>query len=253
MVQTLYHRPSSRAVNQGMQRHLLVLTQVTSLQLHLKVHAAHIDARQPSCWSCEDLRGGCQQRQFNMIDTRSRGRRRRFLAGTRHVLASLLIGLVPLAVGASPLVFICWLMQPTVQAAREISTYDALSATRIEPLPRKMESPNDPSSLAGGNDYAVLSPIQDIAPVQQLQRQERAYDRKQSRSARKTKHGRNYAYAESRDADRRAQSSNGRNGFSNVSAGDWNRDRRSQSRHSPNRAASAYAYADNWGASSKRR
>jgi hypothetical protein len=58
----------------------------------------------------------------NMFDTRSRGRCRRFLAGTQHALVTLVIGLVPLGVGASPLVFIFWLMQPNVQDAREVGT-----------------------------------------------------------------------------------------------------------------------------------
>jgi hypothetical protein len=100
-----------------------------------------------------------------------------------------------------------------------------------------------------GNDYA-LSPIQDSA--QEFQRRERL-ERQKSHAARKTKHGRSYASAESRYPDRRPHSSNRRSEFNTAFIGDGDRDRRSQSRHSRKRAMSAYAYADNWGASSKRR
>jgi hypothetical protein len=136
----------------------------------------------------------------------SRSSSRRFVGTLPFLLA--LVGLA--AVPAMPILFLFWLMRPTVLPNPGMSTHIASPATRLEPLPKTdlLESgePSDLILLSNsarnyGRPYAAHDDLtHDYAQRGETERpakrQTRLSDAKRSRLARERKYNeRSYAYA----------------------------------------------------------
>jgi hypothetical protein len=119
-------------------------------------------------------------------------------------LCSASVGFV--LVSVMPLLLLFWLMRPTIIPNPGTSAYSAPPATRVEPLPRKMEwlgleEPSDPgllSTLARNYARPYVSP--DYAEQEDIEkptkRQARVSGRKRPRLAGGRKgYDRSYAYA----------------------------------------------------------
>src|SRR5437016_10298178 len=78
-----------------------------------------------------------------------------------------------------PFLFLFWLMQPTVLEDSGLSTYHAPTATRLEPLPPKMD-------LSGLDESA--SPHSDINFAQEYSAQQVSDSGKESKPAKRATH-----------------------------------------------------------------
>src|SRR5262249_52426585 len=132
---------------------------------------------------------------------------RRLMTTLPFFLASVAFAAVP----AMPLLFLFWLMQPTVFANPGMSTYHAPPATRLEPLPRKMDllefgEPSDLISLSNParnytRPYVAHGDVVDAYAQQEeterpTKRQARVSYAKRSKSAQGHKrHQPSYTYA----------------------------------------------------------
>jgi hypothetical protein len=107
-------------------------------------------------------------------------------------MRSLVLYLAPWAFAALPFLFICWLMQPTVQANPGLGGYKAPPATALEPFARRPQSSEPPivPSLATNfaEDYSRERGPELQAPTPDRKRSRPAHTRKYREPA--------YAYAQ---------------------------------------------------------
>jgi hypothetical protein len=117
-------------------------------------------------------------------------------------------------VSVMPLLFLFWLMQPTIIPNPGMNAHNAPSATRVEPSPRKMEllgfeEPSDPGLLSRvARNYARPHLPPDYAEHEDIEkptkRQVRVSGRKRFRLARGRKDNeRSYAYVPDWSGNRR--------------------------------------------------
>jgi hypothetical protein len=107
----------------------------------------------------------------------------------KDAVVTLVLYLASWLFAALPFLFLFWLMQPTVRANPGISAYNAPPATRLEPLARKMESPEPSESGEPPSQSSLaINFAQDYSQQLEERREVRAVDRKRPRRVHRRKY-----------------------------------------------------------------